>query len=164
MYANLCTNNCRTSPYDAGRYRTVIELNRRCRWHLQAIAGTVKAVCGRTLPPPHSISHNFPGSLIYLHVYLIYDTPALSFHICSHKTPLRPARSCGKKCGNVWDMGKHSALSVKTITKTGKPFLHQGRRRRPLPERRPLQAKSWGQRIVINEKRWNIGLGSYPAP
>ena len=32
-----------------------------------------------------------------------------------------------------------------------------------LPERRRLRRQALGQRIVINEKRCDVGLGSYPA-
>ena len=56
-------------------------------------------------------------------------------------------------------MGKLTALSVKTISKSGRHgdgdglYLHIA----------PSGSKSWVQRIVINEKRRDVGLGSYPA-
>ena len=56
-------------------------------------------------------------------------------------------------------MGKLNAFSVKTISKPGRHgdgdglYLHVA----------PSGTKSWVQRIVINEKRRDIGLGSYPA-
>lgn len=56
-------------------------------------------------------------------------------------------------------MGKLNALSVKTISKPGRHgdgdglYLHVA----------PSGTKSWVQRIVIGEKRRDIGLGSYPA-
>ena len=56
-------------------------------------------------------------------------------------------------------MGKFNALSVKAISKPGRHgdgdglYLHVA----------PSGTKSWVQRIVINEKRRDIGLGSCPA-
>ena len=56
-------------------------------------------------------------------------------------------------------MAKLTALSVKALTKPGRHgdgdglYLHVA----------PSGTKSWVQRIVINEKRRDIGLGSYPS-
>ena len=56
-------------------------------------------------------------------------------------------------------MGKLTALSVKAISKPGRHgdgdglYLHVA----------PSSTKSWVQRIVINDKRRDIGLGAYPA-
>ena len=55
-------------------------------------------------------------------------------------------------------MGKLSALSVKAISKPGRYgdgdglYLHIT----------PSGTKSWMQRIVIDERRRDIGLGPYP--
>ena len=66
---------------------------------------------------------------------------------------------CGKICGNGEKKGK---LYVKTIDSISEPgrygdgdglYLHVA----------PSGTKSWVQRIVINEKRRDIGLGSYPS-
>ena len=56
-------------------------------------------------------------------------------------------------------MGKLSALSVKAISKPGRHgdgdglYLHIA----------PSGTKSWVQRIVIDGRRRDIGLGPYPA-
>ena len=56
-------------------------------------------------------------------------------------------------------MGKLTALSIKAICEPGRHgdgdglYLHVA----------PTGTKSWVQRIVINEKRRDIGLGSYPT-
>ena len=56
-------------------------------------------------------------------------------------------------------MGKLTALSVKALSEPGRHgdgdglYLHLA----------PSGTKSWVQRIVINEKRRDIGLGSYPT-
>jgi integrase len=56
-------------------------------------------------------------------------------------------------------MGKLSALSVKRISKPGRHgdgdglYLHVA----------PAGTKSWVQRIVINDRRRDIGLGAYPT-
>ena len=56
-------------------------------------------------------------------------------------------------------MGKLSALSVKTISEPGRHGDGEGLYLNVATS----GAKSWVQRIVINEKRRDIGLGSYPA-
>ena len=56
-------------------------------------------------------------------------------------------------------MGKLSALSVKTISEPGRHGDGEGLYLNVAAS----GTKSWVQRIVINEKRRDIGLGSYPA-
>ena len=56
-------------------------------------------------------------------------------------------------------MGKLTALSVKALSEPGRHgdgdglYLYVA----------PSGTKSWVQRIVINERRRDIGLGSYPT-
>ena len=56
-------------------------------------------------------------------------------------------------------MGKLSALSAKTISEPGRYGDGDGLYLNVATS----GTKSWVQRIVINEKRRDIGLGSYPA-
>ena len=56
-------------------------------------------------------------------------------------------------------MGKLSALSVKTISEPGRHGDGDGLYLNVAAS----GTKSWVQRIVINEKRCDVGLGSYPA-
>ena len=56
-------------------------------------------------------------------------------------------------------MGKLSALSVKPITKPGRHGDGEGLYLNVATS----GTKSWVQRIVVNEKRRDIGLGAYPA-
>ena len=56
-------------------------------------------------------------------------------------------------------MGKLNALSVKTISKPGRHGDGDGLYLNVAP----AGTKSWVQRIVISEKRRDIGLGSYPT-
>ena len=56
-------------------------------------------------------------------------------------------------------MGKLSALSVKAIAKPGRHGDGDGL----FLNVTTSGTKSWGQRIVINEKRCDVGPGSYPA-
>ena len=54
-------------------------------------------------------------------------------------------------------MGRLTALSVEALNKPGRHgdglYLHVA----------PSGSKSWVQRIVINDRRRDIGLGSYPT-
>ncbi len=60
-------------------------------------------------------------------------------------------------CGNKGYTGKLTALSIEALSEPGRHgnglYLHLA----------PSGTKSWVQRIVINEKRRDIGLGSYPT-
>ena len=73
--------------------------------------------------------------------------------------PLYPTSHGGKKCGKAWNIGRLSALWVKSLSKPGRHgdgdglYLNVAR----------YGTKSWVQRIVVNERRRDIGLGSYPT-
>ena len=65
---------------------------------------------------------------------------------------------------NVWEQTEDRYGSTHRSQGQGRHQIREVRRRgRPLPERRRRESKSWLQRIVIDGRRRDIGLGGYPA-
>ena len=65
---------------------------------------------------------------------------------------------------NVWEQTEDRYGSTHRSQGQGRHQIREVRRRgRPLPERRRRGSKSWLQRIVIDGRRRDIGLGGYPA-